>query len=198
MSKDRSSKISKNVKHYRLMLVGVTPLLMSNDLPISLLTGTKPEISKDRSLKDICEANLYLDDDDNITMPAAKILAALSIAGKFFKYDGKPLSTYTTSLIPSFLRIIGEFTTFKHEGWKPDQCWGTLPSGATAAITRTRFNDWSVAFEIELNDNEPIKIETVIKLFQKTGKVPGLGSSIPGKGQFRVESCVEIELDKSA
>ena len=79
MSKDRSSKISKNVKHYRLMLVGVTPLLMSNDLPISLLTGTKPEISKDRSLKDICEANLYLDDDDNITMPAAKILAALSL-----------------------------------------------------------------------------------------------------------------------
>ena len=201
------SEKSKNVIRYQLTLVGITPLLtdpMSDDVLTSLRTGIKIEINKDRSLEEICETKLYKDNDGNIAMPSANILAALNTAGKFFKYDAKKnLATNTTSLIPGFLRIVGEFVTFEsEEGWKADQRRGRLANGIAVAIVRPKFDNWSIHLEIELDDDEPIKVATVIKLFEKAGKASGLGSFRPSCkgpfGQFELASCVEVELDKSA
>jgi len=193
----------KKTKRYRMVLRGVTALLtdpMSDDTLNALRTGEKVQIDKQRSLSDICKTKLYLDDAGEITMPTANMLAALNYAGKFFKYDRmKSLATGTTSLIPSFLRIEGEFLKFTHEGWKPDQRRGRLDNGTAVSVVRPKFKTWSVELTFQLDDSEPIKIETVVPLFAKAGKASGLGSFRPSCkgafGQFDVESCYEISLE---
>lgn len=198
------TKSVKNFKRYRIVLVGISPLLtdpMSDDTLKNLRTGEKASIDKTRTLEKICEGKLYKDDAGEITMPATNLLAALNYAGKFFKYDRmKSLATGDTSLIPSFLRIEGEHLAFTHDGWKPDQRRGRLKDGTAVAVVRPKFNNWRVELTFLLNDDEPIKIETVINLFKKAGAASGLGSFRPSCkgpfGQFELESCFEIPLDK--
>lgn len=198
-------KRAKNIRRYSLTLVGVSALLtdpMNDDVLNALRTGDKLEIDKTRTLEEICESKLYLDDDGQITMPASNMLACLNAAGGFFDYPKtkKKLSTGATSLIPSFLRIEGEYLEFSHEGWKPDQRRGRLPNGTATSVVRPKFKSWSIKLNIQLDDNEPIKIPTVLALFEKAGKASGLGSFRPSCkgafGQFDIESCFEIPLDQ--
>jgi hypothetical protein len=199
------SKRAKKIKRYALKLVGVSALLtdpMNAETLNSLRTGEKLQIDKNRSLDEICECKLYRDEDGELTIPAANVLAALNHVGGFFSYPGtkKNLATGATSLIPSFLRIEGEYLKLSHDGWKPDQRRGRLATGVAVAIVRPKFKTWSIELVIQLDDNEPIKIETVLALFEKAGKASGLGSFRPSCkgafGQFDVESCYEIELEK--
>jgi len=197
-------KRTKEVRRYQIMLRGVTPLLtdpMGEDVLNSLRTGEKLHIDKTRSLEQICEGKLYLDDSGEITIPAANVLAALNFAGTFFSYPGgkKQLATEKKSLIPSFLDIEGEYLKFSSDGWQPDQRRGRLANGTAVAVVRPKFKNWSVEFNIRLDNNEPIKIDTVIGVFEKAGKASGLGSFRPSCsgnfGKFDIESCIEIPLD---
>jgi hypothetical protein len=197
------AKRTRKIKRYSLVLTSVTAMLtdpMSDETLNGLRTGEKMQIDKTRTLEQICEGKLYLDDFGKITMPVSNMLASLNYAGKFFKYDRmKSLATGATSLIPSFLRIEGEYLTFVSDGWKPDQRRGRLDNGTAVSVVRPKFKNWSIELKIQLDDDEPIKIDTVIALFEKAGKASGLGSFRPSCkgafGQFDVESCVEISLD---
>ena len=202
VSENLIAKRDKKIKRFKLVLNGLSALLtdpMSDETLNMLRTGEKVQIDKQRSLEEIAQGKLYLDDEGEITMPATCLRAALNYAGKYLKYDAKrSIATNDTSLIPSFMRIEGEFLTFVHDGWKPDQRRGRLDNGTAVSIVRPKFKSWSVEVVIQLDDTQPIKIETVIALFEKAGAVSGLGvfrPSCKGEfGQFEVESCHEISL----
>lgn len=183
-------------------IVGVKPLLM-NPASIKMLEDIKGRKRKpvvlDKSAEEEAGEKIIRNQgrqagvpDDAVGIPQEYLLACLTAAGKWVKFDARRnMSSTTESLVPALLDIEESFFPFPlldggaELPWKVDKRRGVNPqtSGANLII-RPMFENWSFEFTLSFDEKE-LTGETVRDLVDKAGKRIGLGDYRPArKGPF--------------
>lgn len=201
---------------YDAWLVGTSPILMNLMSEEQLeqiggLTPSQPQLKGTGLTKhDLAAPKIYRD-GEQICMPVVNLLAALAYAGRFIKYDGKQISTATTTRIFMMMGIPGEmlpllihdgnakFHVATDEDWMADLRRGTsnnLKGGGAVPIIRPKFENWALKVPVWINDKE-FPLETIQELFRYAGLVSGLCDFRPNKngnfGMFRPVNWVETQ-----
>lgn len=196
-------------KTIMVKLASVSPILM-NPATAELLddlefgAAARGKVSKDTPSKEKAEKKVIRDEKGQIGIPVEYLFSCLREAGRFVKYDSKKsISTKESTLLPAFLDIKELFFPFDDQQaeWKVDRRKGTLKNSATpvaVTIIRPRFDNWTCCLTIEVDTNKDtgINIEKIRDLFDKAGKMIGLGDFRPAKngvfGRFKVAEWEEM------
>jgi hypothetical protein len=171
---------------------GTSPLLM-NRFADKAIEGT----SKRRTgamVEDEIKDKLYLF-DDLPNLPAVYLRNAIVEASKQFKITGKGKSTYS-KIVGSTVDVVPEFSEIKG-GYIPFRIAAVNPmTKGRMMVTRPRFDNWSVAFEIVLND-DGVPLSVVNEILEHAGKYVGVGDWRPDKkgmfGKFMITSFKEVK-----
>lgn len=197
------AKSENGSKTFMVRLENVSPMLMNpatEELLNDLEFGAKGRgnVNKDISSKEKAERKIIRNEDGQIGIPAEYLFSCLREAGRHVPYTAKgKISTKESTLLPAFLDIKELFFPFENQDaeWKVDRRKGMLRSSATpvaVTIVRPRFDKWSCQLTIEVDTNKETGIapEKIRELFDKAGKMIGLGDFRPAKngvfGRFRV------------
>lgn len=187
---------------YKVGIVGVKPLLM-NPASIEMLEDIKSRKRKpvvlDESPEQEAGKKIIRNDgrqagipDDAVGLPQEYLLACLTAAGKWVKFDARRnMSSTTESLVPALLDIEESFFPFPTlDGgtelpWKVDKRRGVNPqTNGANLIIRPMYENWSFEFTLSFDEKE-LSEETVKDLVAKAGKRVGLGDYRPArKGPF--------------
>ena len=191
---------------YRVVCKGITPLLMDpmdDETLEKMQTGAKTDLAakKATSMKDQAAKKVYRDPNGKIALPAGNLYASLNNAGRLIQYDNKrKIATGPSSLLYTFMRIEEQWIPLSgSQEWRADRRRGVLKAtGAAVPIIRPLFSDWGFEVNITVDDKAPIKIDTILKMFQDAGTASGLGSFRPECkgpfGQFQVVECEELSM----
>lgn len=193
------------MKNLTVKLASLSPMLqnpLTKETLQELLTGVRLAKQKDRPLEEICKEKLYKSDDNKLGIPAQNLLSALMEAGRDVKNGKKAVSTATSTSLPSFLTIEGEFLPFTNNPkWEPDLRGGTLDNGKAkvkVAIVRPKFKYWELT--VRMQYDEKIADESVVKdLIRIAGNKIGLGDFRPAKrGVFGRFAIADFKVEKTA
>lgn len=136
-----------------------------------------------------------------IILPVENLYAALKAAGRKVKNGKYQVSTATTTTLFSFLTIRERCLVFmgpdgENPEWETDLRRGTNPNGGQLVVlARPMIKDWRFTVTCEIDDS--VSESLVRELFEKSGKVSGLGDFRPSTGgpfgQFAVTDWVVLE-----
>lgn len=132
------------------------------------------------------EKKLYLNDDDQPTIPQPNLLRCLIDGGRYFKAGKKQITTKNESLLYACLDIEGAEILIEHrEAWRVDTRPVRIPSTGGRILThRPIFDDWALSFTADL-DNDMIDVRLLRDIVDAAGKRIGLGDFRPAtKGPF--------------
>ena len=138
----------------------------------------------------------YVDDDGNIVIPEANILAAI-VKGAAKSKKGPVAKEGVLGTVNGD----GKFN-FPHKGDKsPEALWESgkfkdrrrvVVQRASNMRTRPRFNEWSCEFELEV-DEDICDLEQVRQWLETAGSRVGLGDYRPMFGRFDVAEFKEVK-----
>jgi hypothetical protein len=186
---------------------GLTPLIFDrfhNALLEGKTAGTTNK-GTEPSPQEQAKARLYLDDKGKPYLPSVYLLRAIIDAGRFIKIGKRQLSTRDETIVTSFLSLIGtDYPIISKNGWRVD-ARGIVNQQTKARVMcyRPLFDDWRVAFSIDLDEKEG-KPQTARELVDRAGRAIGVGVMRPSRkgpyGQFKVIRWVEKreELQQAA
>lgn len=144
-----------------------------------------------RSPKEIAREKLYKSKDGKLGIPTQHLLFSLIEAGHDVKNGKKAVSTATSTSLPSFLTIEGEFLPFTNNPkWEADLRCGKLKnSKVKVAIVRPRIDTWKLVVKIQFNEKK-VDVSVVKDLFKIAGMKVGLCDFRPAKrgvfGRFKL------------
>lgn len=181
------------MKTYNVTINGITPLLMNR--PSALIGDiSKEKTQKDETPEDKAKEKLYINDNGKLYQPATHIRGALVESGKNQKVVGKGKSTYS--------KIVGYAVEIEpYEILHKKQKWAVHSVLAVNPTTRGRnllhrpiLKEWELDFNVNF-DEEQIPATILKEIFDRAGKISGLGDWRPNKkgtfGKFQVTSWKE-------
>lgn len=180
-----------HMKRISVEIEGVTPLLCNRFTDAAMLAasnGNRGSTVGDKGTpREQAEQKLYLGQDGKaLIIPQPNILRCLIDGGAFFKIGKKNVTTQKTSMVTSCVDILGvEFPIQHTDPWEVDSRAVRIPStGGRILCHRPSFQDWKLAFEIEL-DTEIMDVKLLRQIVDAAGKRIGLGDFRPAtKGPF--------------
>lgn len=184
---------------------GITPLIMnrfSDEQALAASSGKSSAMSTaDRGTPlEICERKLYRDEKGTIFIPQPNLLASIVGGGVFVKAGKKQITTARSSLLFGGFTIEGVTIPLHHkQPWKVDTRPVRIPAtGGRILCHRPMFDDWSLAFEVEV-DTEMFGPKLIRDIFDHAGKKIGLGDFRPATkgpyGRYTVVLWKEQEED---
>ena len=194
------------MKTYKIKLIGITPLLhhrMSEEDILSLL-GTKDKKKQVKQVftpREIATKHAYQKKDGSCYIPGGYLSGAfIQCASDFKRTDNSKKSL--KSIAGGAFRILEEEIVLKHpktkkiiKDFEVDIRKGTNHMKGAVCVCRARFDEWSVEFNVEL-DEQLISRETCQTILEESGRRIGIGSFRVSKqgsfGQFRIEEFKEI------
>jgi len=186
---------------------GTTPLLMNRfteAAEASVNGGHKTSLRGDRGTpRDQAEPKRYCDKDGFLFIPTPNMFRAIIDAGKYLKSGKSKVTTQKSSLVPSFLAIEGLECPLTVDGkrtkdWEVDSRSVVIPAtGGRIMAHRPRLDDWTLSFELTLDENEA-ELALVRTLVDYAGSKIGLGDFRPDrKGPFGKFKVVHWEASKN-
>jgi hypothetical protein len=182
------------MKTISVEIKGITPLLQNRFIQADIEGKSKKKAGaeKDKNIED----KLYLTPDGKIYQPSTHIFGCLVNAGKNFQIKGKRKSTYS-KLFGSSLNIKPDAIVHKIQKWVDFTTTTVNPSTrGRMIVSRPMFNEWSLAFDLEILD-EDIPEEVVKEALDYGGRYVGIGDWRPDKkgkyGQFIVTKFEEVQ-----
>lgn len=195
------------MQRFRVKVSGIRPLIMNRfheEAQQSATNGTRSTAIGDKGTpKEQAEKKLYLDGDGNPMIPVPNLFRAIIDAGKFHKAGRSKVTTQKSSIIPACVEVDSEdgVTIRLHhdEPWEVDTRPVRIPSTGGRILThRPIFNDWSLEFELEL-DQSMMSAKTLRDIVDDAGKKIGLGDFRPDckgpYGKFVVTSWEEVPAE---
>lgn len=174
--------------HLRIHITGKSPLLynkMTDEAADAATAGARNASANQERLspEDDARSRLHTDDQDNVTMPAQNIMAALRYAGRFKKVGGKFLSTRDRSQIPGALTFDQiAYPLLSESSWHVFKNIVTIPAtGGKIWRYRPCFYDWELHFETQL-ETDYFSEQILYDVFKIAGDMAGLGDFRPSKG----------------
>lgn len=167
-------------------LSGTAPL-MFNRMSMETLLAIRSKVKKPKTAppenpRDEAKLKLYYlnGDESKPILPREMLWANLVSAGQFIRLDGKrTMSTAKATVLPAFMMIEDAYSLIQPKDWEVDIRAGRNPNGGEAVcIVRPRFDQWTVEFHIQVF-TEDIGEEKIRELFDKAGKMRGLGECNP-------------------
>lgn len=187
------------MKRLHVTIYGTSPLIMHspkcvNPLhPVSLqmkqYTSKRKKTEEDlMAISDLeWESGVYWDENVGLHIPN-ECLAATLINGAKFNKNGKDISRYCHILNPLVPLDIGEaqnYDSMKHDARFRD-VRSVCVQRARVIRTRPRFNTWSAAFDMLVEDDK-VDIAVVTKAFENAGGYVGVCEMRDrGYGRFNV------------
>lgn len=179
---------------------GVSPLLLrsfgagfdSNGEGSAIVQG------KDLLPREVAEANLYLDQDQNtIIIPGPNVYRSIIDAGKYHKIGKSKVTTMKSSLVPAGIILPELELPITPQEWEVDARPVVIPATRGRVMRyRPRFDAWSVSFTLEI-DTSMFSTKFVRQLVDDAGKKIGLGDFRPDCkgpfGRFVVTKWKEVE-----
>lgn len=186
----------------KITFKGKTPLLqnpMTDDQLNQLYYGAGARKGKDtrKPMEQLAAERVIRQEGTGLKgIPAGYFFACLVHAGRFVKFDSKRfVSNSKETLLPSFLSITDDFLPFLDQEVEHvmDKRRGRLKDGTAVCIVRPKFHQWAFTVTCEVDEQE-ISEDKVNALFEKAGRVVGLGDFRPAcKGTFGMFQVVNIE-----
>ena len=119
-------------------------------------------------------------------IPSPNLLRSIVDGGSFTKIGKKQITTARSSMLYSCLSIdAAEIPLIHKQPWKVDTRAVRIPStGGRILAHRPMFDDWSLAFEVDL-DTSILNAKLLRQVVDDAGKRVGLGDFRPAtKGPF--------------
>lgn len=178
-----------------VQIVGTAPLIMDRYSEDAAAKGAarsrKVNKGDDDPLWDKARLTAYLTEDGRLYLPGQNILACIVEAGRFFKLGKRQLTTAKSSQLTGMIKCRTECAILEGSPWRPDERAIVNSSDNRVAKVRARIDQWTCAFELEVNTEE-IPLQLVIDVISKAGTSVGIGSMRPARkgtyGTFRVAS----------
>lgn len=174
----------------KLQIEGITPLLcnrFTDEAQMSASNSTRISTIGDKgSPRAQAVQKLYIGHDNKPIIPGPNMFRCLIEAGKFFKAGKSKVTTQKSSMLPACVSILDiEIPVQSKESWDVDTRAVRIPStGGRILAHRPCFNDWRLAFEIEL-DTDLMSAKLLREIVDAAGKRIGLGDYRPDcKGPF--------------
>lgn len=179
-------------KRYEVEIKGSSALLMNR-----YVEGTLEEIkvrkgeAKQRNPSD----KLYTNADGSPYIPSTYLRGALIEAGKSVKVQGKGKATYS-KLIGSTLMVSPDAIPIKPNKWEAYTITAVNPmTKGRMSVTRPKFNEWGLRFEITTTDDIPA--DKLAAILEEAGRYVGIGDWRPQKkgmfGKFIVTKFEEMK-----
>ena len=202
-------KVEENggLAHFRVSLIGVTPLLFNAMSEATLLalrdkSGKKAARAAKPTLREEAEGKIHRLKDGRAHIPLRMMMSNLIGAGQFIKLDGKrQISTKDETVLPGMLSIAStEIPLLNSDGqpatWEVDIQQGANPNGGEAVcIVRPRFDDWWFVVELEI-DQTQMAVSLARELIDVAGSRCGLGDFRPRNkgtfGKYKVQSWEQV------
>jgi hypothetical protein len=177
--------------HIAVTIEGKTPLLLNrftDEAQMEASSGTRSSISSNSDTpKEQATKCLYLDKDGKKPIiPGPNLFRGMIDAGKFFKVGRSKVTTQKTSLLPSCAGILEVTVPIQHQDpWEVDTRPVRIPAtGGRILRHRPCFNDWKLAFTVEL-DTKEMSPKFMRDIVDKWGNAVGVGDFRPDcKGPF--------------
>jgi len=178
-----------------VQIVGTAPLIMDRYSDDAAAKGAaksrKVNRGDDDPVWEKARLTAYLTEDGRLYLPGSNFLACVVEAGRFFKLGKRQLTTAKSSQLTGMLKCRTECAIIAGDDWRPDERAIVNSSDNRVAKVRARIDQWTCAFELEVNTEE-IPLQLVIDVIAKAGTSVGLGSMRPARkgtyGTFRVAS----------
>lgn len=188
----------------------VSPLLMdrmTDQTLENLRTGNRPQVQKDRPVKEVAVEKLYRETyadeqtgekDGPIGLPIEMFFSAFANAGRNVKIGKKQVSTADSTMLPDFLSFRDIFVLLTFEGkpiddktWTVDKRRGRLKDGTAICVIRPKLpigTEGVLTFDY---DEKKIDGSVLRALVVNALSAQGLGSFRPNcKGPFG-RSCIK-------
>ena len=173
-----------------ITITGVSPLICNRFTEDAARKATLQTSSALTSAKgtprEKAEPKLYLDDKKRPCVPGPNIYRAIIDAGKFHKAGKTKVTTQKSSLICAAATMLTTDAPIKFKGpWDVDERPVRNPAtGGRFLCWRPRFNEWSLSFEMSL-DEDMISENVLRQIVDDAGSKIGLGDFRPDrKGPF--------------
>lgn len=174
----------------QVVIEGITPLLFNRfrDTAIEGKSKKRTGVMEDSEIVD----KLYTDNDGQILLPSVYIKNSITESAKKFKIPGQKGATYSKTVgssvdvMPFYIKLKSDekFEAFRISTVNP------MTKGRMM-VTRPKFNKWSAAFEIILNDSQ-VDVSVMNEILEQAGKYVGIGDWRPEKkgmfGKFMITS----------
>lgn len=179
---------------YKVTINGTTPLLMNR--PSSLIGDiSKEKTQADISPREQAKLKLYINDKEKLYQPETHMKGALVEAGKNQKVVGKGKATYS-KIIGYAVEINPLEIQHKKQEWNVFSVLAVNPNTrGRNLLHRPMLKEWEIDFEVEF-DEEQISAIVLKEVFDRAGKIVGLGDWRPAKkgrfGKFQVTSWKKV------
>lgn len=194
------------MKKLHVTLYGTSPLIMHSPKCVNPLhpmsiqmkqyTSKRKKTEEDLiAISDLeWESGVYWDDSVGLNIPNECIAATL-LAGAKFNKNGKSVSRYCHIITPLIPLDIGEEQNYQRLKSDPRfrDVRSVVVSRARVVRTRPRFNTWSAAFDMFIEDDK-IDLASVVTAFENAGGYVGCCEMRDrGYGRFnvRIEELAE-------
>jgi hypothetical protein len=182
-------------------ITGVTPLLCNKFTDAAAMASTNGDRGSSAGMdrgtpKEIAASKLYIGLNGKPMIPSPNLLRCLVDGGSFTKIGKKQVTTKRESMLYSCLTIeAAEVEILHKQAWMVDVRAVRIPAtGGRILAHRPMFEDWRLAFEIEL-DTSIINAKLFRQIVDDAGKRIGLGDFRPSTkgpyGRFVVTRWVE-------
>lgn len=168
---------------------GLSPILMhrfTEENEAQMGSGIRVSVrAHGASPREIAEKKCYRDDDGNLYLPGANVLACIIGVGVYHKTGRSKLTTQKSSLIPAGVQVEEVICPFNTKDFEVDSRSVVIPStGGRVMQHRPRLDDWELSFTLDI-DEEMFSEKTVRLLVSDSGRKIGLGDYRPQrKGPF--------------
>lgn len=181
--------------HIDVTIEGTTPLLMNrfteeneSKSPSGASASPTAETPREQAEKKAYRSK----DTGELEFPCQNIMACLIEAGRYFKQEGKPLTTSESSSIPAGLHIEGLTIPFGITTFEIDsRTVVAAGTGERVMCHRPRLDEWRLSFRIVVDDTL-FQHKLVREIIDHAGKTVGLGDYRPQRkgsfGKFAVKS----------
>jgi len=200
---DAEPAVKSKVATYEVVATSLSPMLqdaMSEDeVERILIEGDRPAKVTGIPRRERAGKKLYVGPSGECGIPSSVLLAAMREAGRRVKVGKAAISTATTTVLYSIVRIEQEFLPFPKEcqEWIPDIRRGQMNSGAgkkvTVGLCRPKFPKWGFECTVVVNYGvlQGLTEQHIKQLFEIAGTLIGVGSYRPScKGPF---GCFELK-----
>ena len=178
------------MKEISVIITGKTPLLCNKFTDAEQMAASNASrssiSSNSRAPQEVAESKLYKDEDGVIGIPQPNLFRCIIDAGKYFKVGRNNVTTQKSSLIPACVAVSPIFIQLAHKHpWRVDSRPVRIPAtGGRIVAHRPCFEDWSLAFDVEL-DEEIMNESLFREIVDAAGGRVGLGDFRPDcKGPF--------------
>lgn len=173
---------------YHVKIKGLCPILQHRFSEDALTKQTKVRGDKkldndQRKLQ--AEQYLYLNKKEEVCQPSSHIEGAMQKAASQFRLSGAGKKTYK-ELVKGGVFVFPELIPHDNQKWEVDSRSVVNPSTRGRAMCyRPRIDDWTLGFDLEVNDDRADE-DAIKQILEHAGLYVGIGAYRPRFGRFEV------------